>query len=57
MRFAKHTEWIQHSPDFHPLDYHFCDKMKTRVNGDRFSQPFANEKELKKKIKKVWPEV
>lgn len=51
MIFAKHTEWIQHSPDFHSLDYHFCDKMKTRVNRDRFSQPFCRRKRIEEKDK------
>ena len=45
-RFTKHTEWLPSSPDCNPLDYHFW-----------FNQPFGNWNELKRKIKKVWPEV
>ena len=44
-------------PNCNPLDYHFWDKMKIKVYDDRFNQAFSNEKESKKKIKKVWPEV
>ena len=36
-----------------PLDYHFWNKIKEKVYEDRFGQPFKNEDELKKKIKKV----
>ena len=38
------------------LDYHFWNLVKAKVYEDRFDDPFANEDELKKKIKKVWPE-
>ena len=56
-RFMKSSEWPPSSPDCNPLDYHFWNKIKEKVYEDRFNQPFSNEEELKKKIKKVWPEV
>ena len=56
-RFIKHNEWPPASPDCNPLDYYFWDKIKIKVYGDRFNQAFENEKALKKKIKKIWPEV
>ena len=56
-RFIKHTEWPRSSPECNPLDYHFWNKIKERVYEDRFNQPFGNSNELKRKIKKVWPEV
>ena len=31
--------------------------MKIKDYDDRFNQAFANEKGLKKKMKKVWPDV
>ena len=52
-RFVKHTERPQSSPDCNPLDYHFWNKIKEKVYGDRFNRSFENEKDLKKKIKKV----
>ena len=56
-RFIKHTEWPRASPDCNPLDYHFWDKIKTKVYEDRFGNPFKDIDELKRKIRKVWPEV
>ena len=32
-------------------------KEKEKVYEDRFNQPFVNSSELKRKIKKFWPEV
>ena len=55
--FIKYNEWPPPSPDCNPLDYYFWDKIKIKVYGDRFNQAFENEKALKKKIKKIWPEV
>ena len=55
--FIKHTEWLPSSPDCRPFDYHFWNKIKEGVYEDRFGQPFKNEDDLKKKIKKVWSEV
>ena len=56
-RFIKHNEWPPASPDCNRLDYYFWDKIKIKVYGDRFNQALENEKALKKKIKKIWPEV
>ena len=56
-RFIKHNEWPLPSPDCNPLDYYFWDKIKIKVYGYRFNQAFKNEKSLKRKIKKIWPEV
>ena len=56
-RFIKHNEWPPTSPDCSPLDYHFWDKIKLKVYGDRFNKAFENENELKKKIRKVWHEM
>ena len=55
-RFVKSSEWPPASPDCSPLDYHFWNLAKEKVYEDRFDKPFANETELKKRIKKVWPE-
>ena len=55
-KFVKSSEWPPASPDCSPLDYHFWNLVKAKVYEDRFDDPFANEDELKKKIKKVWPE-
>ena len=50
--FVKPTQWSPAFPNCNPLYYHFWDKMKIKVYGDRFNEAFAMEKELK-----VWPEV
>ena len=55
-RFVKNTEWPPASPDCNPLDYHFWNKIKEKVYEDRFGKPFKDIAELKKKIRKVWPE-
>ena len=56
-RFIKSNEWSPPSPDCNPLDFYFWDKVKLKVYGDRFNRVFTDVDELKKKIKKVWPEV
>ena len=56
-RFIKHNKWPLASPDCNPLDYYFWNKIKIKVYDDRFNQAFRNKKALKKKIKKIWPEV
>ena len=56
-RFIKPNEWLPTFPDCNPLDYHFWDKIKLKVYGDRFNKAFKNENELKKKIRKVWREM
>ena len=50
--FIKHTEWPSSSPDCNHLDYHFWNKKKEKVYEDRFSQPFGNSNEFKKRFKK-----
>ena len=52
-KFIKHIKWPPSSSDWNPPDYHFWNKIKEKVYEDRFGQPFKNEDELKKKIKKV----
>ena len=39
------------------LDYHFWSKVKDKVYEDRFGNPFKDIAELKRKIRKVWPQV
>ena len=56
-KFIKHTEWLPSSPDYNPLNYDFWNKIKEKVQEDRFGQPFKSEDELKKKIKKALSEV
>ena len=56
-RFIKSNEWPPSSPDCNPLDYHFWDKIKLKVYENRVNQAFKSEEEVKKKIRKVWPEV
>ena len=56
-RFVKRNEWPPASPDCNPLDFYFWDKVKVKVYGDRFNKVFKDESELKRKIRKVWPEV
>lgn len=56
-RFIKSTEWPPSSPDCNPLDYHFWNKIKEKVYEERFGRPFQDVNQLKKKIRKVWPEV
>ena len=45
------------SPDCNPLDYHFWDKVKVKVYEGRFNQPFENEEQLKRRIRRVWNEM
>ena len=56
-RFVNYTEWLPTFLNCNPLEYLCWDEIKIKVYGGRFNQAFANEKELKKKIKRVWPEV
>ena len=56
-KFIKHTEWLPSSPDYNPLEYDFWNKIKEKVQEDRFGQPFKSEGELKKKITKALSEV
>ena len=51
-----HTEWLSASPDCNPLDYYFWDKMQIKVYEERFNQVSETKKNLRKKIKSVWPE-
>jgi len=50
-------QWPPASPDCNPLDYHFWDKAKVKVYEGRFNQPFENEKQLKRRIRRVWNEM
>ena len=50
-------EWPPASPDCNPLDYHFWDKVKVKVYKNQFNQPFENEDQLKRRIRKVWKDV
>ena len=56
-RFVKSGEWPPALPDCNPLDYHFWDKVKTKVYENRFNKPFENEDQLKRRIKRVWKDV
>ena len=56
-RFVKSNEWPFASPYCNPLDYHFWEKIKTKVYENRFNKPFQNEDQLKRRIRKVWPAV
>lgn len=53
-RFVRKQEWPPSSPDCNPLDYYFWDAIKTKVYEGRFNRPFANEEELKHRIRQVW---
>ena len=52
-RFVKHTEWAPTSLDCNFLDYHFWDEKKIKVYGNKFSEAFANEQDLKKNDRKA----
>ena len=55
-RYIAADEWPPSSPDTNPLDYYFWDSVKRSVYEDRAGRPFKNEQELRRKIKRVWPE-
>ena len=45
------------SPDCNPLDYYFWEKVQRKVYENRFNCSFENENVLKRRIRRVWPEV
>ena len=56
-RFVKYSEWPPTSPDCNPLDYYFWEKLQRKVYENRFNRTFENENALKRRIRRVWPEV
>ena len=56
-RFIKHTDWPPASPDCNPLDFYFWDRIERKVYENRFNRAFKDEEALKRRIRKVWPEV
>ena len=56
-RFVKCTDWPPASPDCNPLDYFFWDRVQNKVYENRFNQDFKDAEALKRRIRKVWPEV
>ena len=53
----KYSEWPPTSPDCNPLDYYFWEKVQRKVYENRFNRAFENENALKRRIRRVWPEV
>ena len=56
-RFVKYSKWPPTSPDCSPLDYYFWEKVQRKVYQNRFNRTFENENALKRRIRRVWPEV
>ena len=56
-RFVKYSEWPPTSPDCNPLDYYFWEKVQRKVYENRFNRAFENENALKRRIRRVRPEV
>ena len=56
-RFVKNSEWLPTSHDCNPLDYYFWEKVQRKVDENRFNRAFENENALKRRIRRVWPEV
>ena len=56
-RFLKYSEWPPTSSDCNPLDYYFWEKVQRNVYENRFNRAFENENALKRRIRRVWPEV
>ena len=56
-RFVKYSEWPPTSPDCNPLDYYFWEQVQRKVYENRFNRAFENENALKRRIRRVWPEV
>ena len=52
-RFINASEWPA-SPDTNPLDYFFCNSVKSKVYEGRLGKPFSDENELQNKIRAVW---
>ena len=55
-QFVKSSEWYPAAPDCNPFDYYFWNKVKVKVYGGWFNQPFENEEQLKRRIRRVWNE-
>ena len=53
-RLVKYLEWSSSSPELNPLDYFFCNLVKTKVYQGRAGELFSSEEKLKTKIKAVW---
>ena len=53
----KYSEWPPASPDCNSLDYYFWEKVQRKVYENRFNRAFENENVLKRRIRRVWPEV
>ena len=53
----KYSEWPPTYPDCNPLDYYFWEKVQRKVYENRFNRAFENENALKRRIRRVWPEV
>ena len=43
--FIKCAEWPPSSPDVNPLDYFFCNLVKTKVYQGRAGDPFSSEED------------
>ena len=56
-RFVKYSEWPPTSPDCNPLGYYFLEKVQRKVYENRYNHAFENENALKRRIRRVWPEV
>ena len=56
-RFVKYSEWPPTFPDCNPLDCYFWEKVQRKVYENRFNHAFENENALKRRIRRVWPEV
>ena len=56
-RFVKYSEWPPTSTDCNALDYYFSEKVQRKVYENRFNRAFENENALKRRIRRVWPEV
>ena len=56
-RFVKYSEWPPTSPDCNPLDYYFWEKVQRKVYENSFNRAFESENALKRRIRRVWPEV
>ena len=56
-RFVTHSEWPPTSHDCNPLDYYFWEKVQRKVYENRFNRAFENENALRRRTRRVWPEV
>ena len=50
-RYIKREQWLPKPPYRNPLDYYFCNKVKTKLYEDRLNNFIENEEELISKNK------